>query len=115
MLDHVSVGETWASFSKKVSENGPAKQPLEDAWNDFGEWLNAGKHVQAMPFLKTFRAVLSYEMNRPYEYWYGRRDTIELDAGIEKTIADIAGKIETEEPSSDFVNKAREYLAKAKS
>lgn len=114
MLDHIRVSETWASFSKKFTESGTAKQNLDDGWKDFKEWLDSGNCGRAMPYLKAFRAVLSYEMNRPYEHWYGRREKIELDQGIESTILEIAKRIQSEGPTSDFIVKVQEYLANAK-
>jgi hypothetical protein len=59
---------------------GAKRKPLfADCLADFKAWLGGKSFAGALTSLRIFRALLQYEVNRPYEYWYGSRETLELD------------------------------------
>ena len=108
-------------------KSGPAQaapaldQAVWDTWVYFQKRypLAAGKGAASL--LRGFRAVLEYEMNRPYEHWYRRAEKLVMrrdDAkhiNVEQVLRDAASKIQKEEgQDSDFVKQAIEYIEKGK-
>lgn len=56
-------------------------------WEKFKEWTTKSDgYPQAGKILTAFRAILDYEANRPYEYWYGKRDPLYIEAEAEKML-----------------------------
>jgi hypothetical protein len=69
----------------------PPQPSYVKAWNMFEEWLK-DQHddsVSAIKFLSVMEPVLNYELNRPYLYWYGSAEPIELDATQQKTMREL--------------------------
>src|SRR5882724_9297898 len=44
---------------------------LREAQRNFDLWLTSTDFGPALCNLRAMRLVLAYEMNRPYQYWYG--------------------------------------------
>jgi hypothetical protein len=119
-LAHIEPNENLASFLDKLS--GKAKLPqggsipsppgqesiqsvLTRIDTKLQDWIRAGGFQRNLPLLELFRTVLTYEMNRPYEFWYGERMNLEE----EKLQIALLG-LETE--PEEFQRCAEAYLAR---
>jgi hypothetical protein len=113
LMDAIDVNETVASFENKLLSREPEHiQAFQAAWQSFEDWLGSGRYGPALECLRAFRAVLEYEMNRPYEHWYGRRERITATAGVQKTLFDLAREVESQNPG--FEGEVQAYLEAAR-
>jgi len=112
MLDCIDVNEKIASFSSKFDGNGDEniKDTLQAGWNDFLAWLGSENCKPAISYLSGFTTVLEYEMNRPYEYWYGQPEKLILDSATESTLKSAGQEIEKESPYPGFSEQVNQYL-----
>jgi hypothetical protein len=69
----------------------PAQPSYVKAWEMFQKWLRDqhDEAASAIRFLGVMEPVLNYELNRPYLYWYGSAEPIELDATQKKTMREL--------------------------
>ena len=112
------------SFIEKC-KNPPQLAASENAiwecWQFFQSRYSTEEGKRAIFLLTGFRAILDYEMNRPYEHWYKNPEKLVLrkDAksgiDVEETLRVAARRIAEEEgPDSNFVQLTEEYLASGK-
>jgi hypothetical protein len=86
----LSPTETYSSFQEKFLDNTAAPVPvykvkeIQDSWEQFSGWLKtSGKTNEVVAYLKGFYAILDYETNRPYEYWYNPPARLQVEPEIE--------------------------------
>ncbi|MFZ0963175.1 MAG: hypothetical protein WAO35_20125 [Terriglobia bacterium] len=77
-------------------------------------WLESDSSKDAVLYLKAFSAIIEYEMNRPYEHWYGEREVIHLDAQSEPKLKELAQETARRENIPEFPRQVRKYLRKGK-
>jgi hypothetical protein len=116
----VGLHETLDEFLEKLdhkpgqSETAPKgrSESLQEAWKHFAQWYKTAEGNEGMSWLRAFEAVISYELNRPYKYWYESKEKLELGAGTEQLLLQAAARIQKAiDPNSlDFVKQAQEYL-----
>ncbi len=87
-------------------------RPLERGWEYFQQWIRDERCGEAIPYLKGLRDILKYEMNRPYEYWYGSRELLQLDPEAEKVLPALGGLGGS--PEEKFRGEVSAYLGLAK-
>lgn len=80
---------------------------MEKAWGFFELWRAKKDEVEKTArYLTGFYAVLDYESNRPYEYWYDQKDSpakLEITDETEKLLAEILrGKKYTAEQVASY-------------
>lgn len=84
-------------YADGVSEIGGSLVITERRFRD---WIGAADADEGLGYLRAFRAVLNYEMNKPYAYWYGQFETLGEEDGLVETIRTLertaiaAGKTE---------------------
>jgi hypothetical protein len=117
LLDHVNFDEKPGSFLKKLDGEGSPEivGVFKRAWDDFETWVKSEECQNALPFVRAFGAILKYEMNRPYEHWYGNRERLVIDANMEAKILQLAEKIGQETGQANFRAEVVTYLQDAKS
>jgi hypothetical protein len=86
----VSTTEKLGSFATMRSASDRNGEILREARECFSQWLVSANFEPALRNLYAMRLMLSYEMNRPYEYWYGGCDQLSLSDEIKKTVLDAA-------------------------
>ena len=107
--------ETFQAFTAKLEnpnsdptfQNGDVQQGLEL----FREWTKNDANVSDLILvLKAFCAVLDYEANRPYEYWYNPPARLKVSEEVEKLLRSIAvaKKFSPEEIEAYFQERIRE-------
>jgi hypothetical protein len=90
-----------AEFRVKL-EADETKASHAEAFADFQTALgDSAAQERILQVLGAFRAVLSYEVNRPYENWYGRREVLEVQQEEERVIRQIIGNRATGGQSLD--------------
>jgi hypothetical protein len=111
--DFIDSNETLDSFLNKLDGRMDAFPKFKDEWEHFESWVQTDACEQALALLDGFCSVLQYELNRPYEYWYGWTDPIALDDATEKVLLARASIIE-QGNMPRFVTRAERYLRQAK-
>lgn len=92
VVNFVSVDETFPDFRAKQRGEWPgkdseaAKKAFAEFTPVFQDWLESNAQ-ESLVYLRVFKAVLLFEMNRPYEYWYGQRECLNLGGAMEETEA----------------------------
>ena len=82
--DLITVDMSLKDFNAAWTAN---QAVVDDAWNKFKAWtVKPDGYPKAALLLTAFRAVLEFESNRPYEYWYGRRDRLYVEKEAEKML-----------------------------
>jgi hypothetical protein len=117
-LKHVELSETFDSFFAKLDGSPDIDKSITDdlkqSWDDFECWLQTDRCREALVYLKGLGVLVEYEMNRPYEYWYGRAEKMPLDHGTEVALLSLASEVATAPEKKDFLESVREYLAETK-
>ena len=90
-------------------------EALQATWKYFCDWHTTPKAQEAIELLRALRAILNYEMNRPYEYWYDRVEKLTLDDPMRNTLRRLAGKIASEMSDPSFPELAEKYLRSGES
>ena len=78
------------------------------AWQDFQQWRGSKDYPESIRYLSAFNTILLYEINRPYEYWYGEKEKLELLPAVKQTLDEIA--IDLAETDLGFAAKYQAYL-----
>jgi hypothetical protein len=79
-IDGLDDIDSFEAFEDKFLDNSKKPPFLDDsvekAWGLFDKWgKDKVKVAKTAQYLKGFYAVLDYESNRPYEYWYKKDDS----------------------------------------
>ncbi|HEV3036736.1 MAG TPA: hypothetical protein VHA33_03020 [Candidatus Angelobacter sp.] len=120
--------ETFESFCKRfsapITSPNPFKPEIEVSWRIFRRWLEEKRAVLASIFyLRVFGAIIDYELNRPYQYWYQPGPKLQLsnpEHSQLKALAEwdrievssVEGALQKLAQSSNMVD-MDEYLAQA--
>lgn len=90
---------------------------LETAFTEFEQqWIKStALRTKLLPVLKGFAAVMQFEMNRPYRYWYNKASVLEISEPARIAIETL-GKDEPfgkDESWESFRKSVKEYMAEA--
>jgi hypothetical protein len=120
VLTDLDPNEKLGTFLKKLNGEQPdgstlerAKNPYQIVLAEFHEWLAKQECKECVPLLQAFLALLRFEMNKPYSYWYPiqQGEKLQWDNDIKKTIEDMAKEIAQAEKRSDFETAVQAYIA----
>jgi hypothetical protein len=138
ILDKVEVNETFHEFRTKLQsgvasaappaslvemvttwvqpdESKATRELFQRTFRHFKRWVDDPSSEKPRRYLGITRAVIKYEMNRPYEYWYGKQERLELDPEATLTLHEILRELEGS-PNRDeqtLAPKIRQYLRSA--
>jgi hypothetical protein len=88
--------EKRAPFLQKMDADPKTElsQYLSECFVKFEEWLDSAMPTEALKFLKGLRSVLTYEMNRPYFYWYEEQEEpLILDDQVSSAFDEVKKRI----------------------
>lgn len=95
-VGQIGITEKIGAFQARVTGNGPEAPLLQQALANFRAWLATADYDPAVKNLRGMRILLSFEMNRPYQYWYGGAEILPLEGDlkdeIEATVRRVAQK-----------------------
>jgi hypothetical protein len=117
-LNHVELTETFDSFLTKL-DGAPdidtrITEDFKKSWDDFARWVQTPECKKAILYIRGLGALVEYEMNRPYEHWYGQAEKMSLDEDSEAALISLASDIAQVPERKDFVEEVRKYLAAGK-
>ena len=114
-VDKINATDKLGAFTEKIVGSGADAVRFQDLLVNFSDFLKSADRKPAFESLRAWRLLLSYEMNRPYEYWYGSQEKLCIDKKeLRDVIEAAAKKIETTPPGSPgFEKAASQYLAHA--
>jgi len=111
VLDQLSVHESFAVFLTKLDDKEKTGELFRQGYSDFLAWLKSQRgEGTALRFLRALDAVLEFEMNRPYEYWYDHEEKIQIDSRDRQFLLDLAKEIAKNPGMTGFEGKAASYL-----
>src|ERR1700723_1123726 len=90
-MDQLEDIDSYESFEKRFADvSGGVVEFTEDsmqqAWTLFQAWIGTGDVTATTQYLEGFYAVLDFESNRPYEYWYDTPATLKITAETEQLL-----------------------------
>lgn len=92
-VNRISQTESYASFKEQFEDGSGVTYgdpTVQTAWSLFQKWLTQPQMVAEFEkYLEGFTAVLDYESNRPYEYWYDTPPRLVVSAEIEGLLKSI--------------------------
>jgi len=85
---------------KVTAKAGPAAvetaefaRSLRSAFEEFEAlWIKKNQRRKVLPVLKGFAAVMQFEMNRPYRYWYNERAVLEISQEAREAVETLGEK-----------------------
>jgi len=98
-VDLLQPNETYQSFQEEFERRTGAttsfvNEEIQEAWERFSQWiLSSGNVAGVVRYLKGFYAVLDYETNRPYEYWYNPPARLQVDPETEALLRELGKHI----------------------
>jgi hypothetical protein len=116
LMGHVQLNETLAGFLHKLDDTATHGLIFQECLSDFEDWMSSPSFPPALLCLKGLRAVLEYEVNRPYQYWYGSRESLHIDATTKAYLLQLAQEVEAGEAERrGFKVAVERYLAEGSS
>jgi hypothetical protein len=77
----------------------------------FHNWIVSGEWERALPYLHAIRDVITFEMNRPYRYWYGGpAEKLSVSKIARDAIFGLGTGYMTGQDLTDFATKIKRYL-----
>lgn len=114
MAKVIDLNETGDDFFKKLDGTGKkrtgAKKAMAVGWGYFQTWRGGPEYDGAIAHLRAMTTILSYEMNRPYEYWYGEREKLEVDPKVRKTLEGLLAAVQDAEERKKITLELAKYL-----
>lgn len=105
-------------FLRKLDGKGGLKDEtrviLERHFQYFRTWLKTDPSAQVVVCLRALVAVVEYEMNRPYLYWYDEPEKLRLTKETEDFLKRVAAKIQAEREIADFASRTHAWLTAGK-
>lgn len=110
----IDLNETGDAFLKRLAGEGqtPAdvQATLTHGWTNFQAWRAGPDYDRALSYLRALLVVLLFEMNRPYEYWYGEQQALIVDKEVRATLVGLADAIVNPEAKQRFSSELEKYL-----
>jgi hypothetical protein len=97
-IDQLEDIDTYEAFESRFGDTpgGPfSDDSVQQAWMLFQNWTaQAAKVKKTISYIDSFTAVLDYESNRPYQYWYDASPRLTATEDTENTLRELlkAGK-----------------------
>jgi hypothetical protein len=121
LMTKIEPQETLASFEQKrrgvyqvsgadATETVETRTILRENFDAFKKQLAdpAAAHHAGVDYLRVYEAVLAFEMNRPYEYWYGR-----LDEPTKKMLTEVKKEIAKDPSRKNVADDIDRYIREA--
>ncbi len=114
-IDQLEEIDSFEGFEKRFAEvSGTVVEFTEDsiqqAWTLFQAWIGTKNVAPTIQHLEGFYAVLDFESNRPYEYWYDTPAKLKVTAETEQLLRGLLEsekKYTAEEIAEYFINTVR--------
>jgi hypothetical protein len=101
---------TDAMLSRLESERTAGTGALLDLANWFYSRVRQPDVAPSMTYLRAFRAVLVFEMNRPYSPWFARDVPLKLSQDLLVAIIDLCERLRANEEFGGLANELDAYL-----
>ena len=90
-MDQLEDIDSYEGFEKRFADVSGgvvefSEDSMQQAWTLFQAWLGTGDVTATTQYLEGFYAVLDFESNRPYEYWYDTPATLKITAETEQLL-----------------------------
>ena len=100
LLQEMELNELFSTFLQKLDGEKGVKPEVhtlyQEGWEYFKDWTDSTSLESALPFLQIFQAILIFEMNRPYEHWYGRQEKLRLSPMLVSTVKELGEELSRE-------------------
>jgi len=79
-LNQITVHETLDEFmtklEKEVTENSIG--PFTTSFAHLNQWMGSDDSKMHLEYMQLYECILTFEMNRPYQYWYVQAERLEI-------------------------------------
>jgi hypothetical protein len=114
-IDQLEDIDSFEGFEKRFSDVSGgvvefAEDSIQQAWTLFQAWIGTGNVAPTIQYLEGFYAVLDFESNRPYEYWYDTPAKLKITAETEQLLRKLLAdekKYSAEEINGYFTSTVR--------
>ncbi|MBW8874008.1 MAG: hypothetical protein JF614_03525 [Acidobacteria bacterium] len=100
LLDLMGPAETFAGYQRKLAKSTKRKELVEAIEKRFQNWAGGTPRALGLEALKLLYAVLDFELNRIYKFWYGddpifpAEDCRELFTILQPGFPELGGQVE---------------------
>jgi hypothetical protein len=89
-LDDIESYEAFESMFASTPGGDFSSDSIQEAWTFFQKWVTDKKAVgETVSYLDGFTAVMDYESNRPYQYWYDTKPRLVATDDTKKLLREI--------------------------
>jgi hypothetical protein len=119
LLNQVAADDLLSTFMKKFREaaagNNSSETVFQIVYRQFCEWLASGDCEHAMDYLESFIAVVEFEMNKPYVYWYPADQKSKLNTlgKVDEMLRKIAADAERNERKKTWQSDVEAYIRRS--
>jgi hypothetical protein len=114
-IDQLEDIDSYEGFEKRFADVSGgvvefAEDSIQQAWTLFQAWIGTGNVAPTIQYLEGFYAVLDFESNRPYEYWYDTPAKLKITAETEQLLRKLLAdekKYSAEEINGYFTSTVR--------
>lgn len=114
-MDQLEDIDSYEGFEKRFADISGGvveftEDSIEQAWTLFQVWIGTGNVAPTIQYLEGFYAVLDFESNRPYEYWYDTPAKLKIAAETEQLLRKLLAeekKYSAEEINGYFTSTVR--------
>ena len=114
VVANVRVDESFEEFLLKLkgspTMDAAVRTAFRNSWRYFRAWIRSNACADACAYLKAVQAVFDYEMDRPYEYWYGKPLRLKTTRDANKFLKKIAPELGPKEHSEELSRDVAAYL-----
>jgi hypothetical protein len=124
MAGYIDLKETGDRFLSRLEYRGGDEASRRQAaefqsgLQQFQNWVRGDRYSEGLKVLGVFRLVLAYEINRPFEYWYGSLEPMWIDDDVRQTMSGLlceSAKVVDEEEMKHLKTHLEEYIKQASS
>jgi hypothetical protein len=116
ILRHVGRFETLDLFLAKLdgqAGNEAEAAPFQEGFRHLNSWLRGSNLAPGRAYLQALEAVLEYEINRPYERWYGHPQDLTIGPEVEQTLLSLSDRMGVGSAVEDYIAEGKKPTNRA--
>lgn len=114
LLQHVGADDLLIVFMDKFRK-AAAGSVFHVVHKQFCDWLPSPQCEQAMDYLEAFIAVVEFEMNKPYVYWYpeDQKSKLNTQGKVDETLRKVAADADRNRERKNWQSDVEAYLRRS--
>ncbi len=114
LLQYVEADDLLITFMEKFRKAG-AGSVYEFVHKHFCDWLTIPQCEEAMQYLESFTAIVEFEMNKPYAYWYPpeQKPKLNTQGSVDNILRKLAGDAKRNAQNKNWQSDVEAYLGRS--